>query len=50
MLDKNRPELVQSHERLSCCDIYRAGDGVHRVWLNERLRGASAVKRALISV
>jgi len=25
--------LVQSHERIPCCDIYRAGDGVHKVWL-----------------
>ena len=35
------PELVQSHERLLCCDVYRAGDGVHRVFLEERLRTAS---------
>ena len=31
-------DLVQSHERISCCDIYRAGDGVHREWLAERSR------------
>jgi UDP-glucose:(heptosyl)LPS alpha-1,3-glucosyltransferase len=31
-------DLVQSHERLSCCDIYRAGDGVHREWLTQRSR------------
>ena len=31
-------DLVQSHERLSCCDIYRAGDGVHREWLAQRKR------------
>ncbi|MGH8703239.1 MAG: glycosyltransferase family 4 protein [Burkholderiales bacterium] len=31
-------DLVQSHERLSCCDIYRAGDGVHREWLQQRAR------------
>ncbi len=31
-------DLVQSHERLTCCDIFRAGDGVHRVWLNQRKR------------
>ena len=37
--------LVQSHERLLCCDIYRAGDGVHAVWLEERLRGGSALSR-----
>ena len=33
-----RAALVQSHERLACCDIFRAGDGVHAVWLDERLR------------
>ncbi|HWQ94540.1 MAG TPA: glycosyltransferase family 4 protein [Gammaproteobacteria bacterium] len=31
-------DLVQSHERLACCDIYRAGDGVHREWLKQRRR------------
>ncbi|MBF0162060.1 MAG: glycosyltransferase family 4 protein [Magnetococcales bacterium] len=30
--------LVQSHERIAGCDLYRAGDGVHRVWLAERAR------------
>ncbi|MEO6749153.1 MAG: glycosyltransferase family 4 protein, partial [Casimicrobiaceae bacterium] len=40
-----RLDLVQSHERLCCCDIFRAGDGVHAVWLEERLRGAPALAR-----
>lgn len=31
-------DLVQSHERIACCDIYRAGDGVHREWLAQRRR------------
>lgn len=31
-------DLVQSHERIPCCDIYRAGDGVHREWLKQRRR------------
>lgn len=31
-------DLVQSHERLLCCDIYRAGDGVHAEWLQQRAR------------
>lgn len=31
-------DLVQSHERLACCDIFRAGDGVHREWLAQRAR------------
>jgi UDP-glucose:(heptosyl)LPS alpha-1,3-glucosyltransferase len=42
------PELVQSHERLLCCDVYRAGDGVHHVWLEERLRDAPALARRFI--
>jgi UDP-glucose:(heptosyl)LPS alpha-1,3-glucosyltransferase len=29
-------DLVQSHERIPGCDIYRAGDGVHRRWLELR--------------
>jgi len=37
--------LVQSHERIACCDIYRAGDGVHAVWVEERLREAPAWMR-----
>jgi len=31
-------DLVQSHERIAGCDIYRAGDGVHRNWLHQRAR------------
>ena len=42
------PELVQSHERLLCCDVYRAGDGVHQVWLEERLRDESPLERRLV--
>jgi UDP-glucose:(heptosyl)LPS alpha-1,3-glucosyltransferase len=41
------PDLVQSHERLLCCDVYRAGDGVHRAFLDERLRTASPLRRWL---
>ncbi|WP_252346104.1 MULTISPECIES: glycosyltransferase family 4 protein [unclassified Paludibacterium] len=29
-------DLVQSHERIPGCDIYRAGDGVHARWLELR--------------
>jgi UDP-glucose:(heptosyl)LPS alpha-1,3-glucosyltransferase len=31
-------DLVQSHERIPGCDLYRAGDGVHRRWLLQRAR------------
>ncbi|MBI3311362.1 MAG: glycosyltransferase, partial [Serratia liquefaciens] len=35
---KENFDLVQSHERIPGCDIYRAGDGVHRRWLLQRAR------------
>lgn len=38
-------DLVQSHERLACCDIYRAGDGVHREWLKQRSRQLNPLAR-----
>jgi len=38
-------DLVQSHERLLCCDIFRAGDGVHAAWLEEKNRDAGALAR-----
>ncbi len=31
-------DIVQSHERIPGCDIYRAGDGVHREWVDQRAR------------
>ncbi|TPW18391.1 MAG: UDP-glucose:(heptosyl)LPS alpha-1 3-glucosyltransferase, partial [Halothiobacillaceae bacterium] len=39
-IQNNEGGLVQSHERLACCDIYRAGDGVHREWLTQKRRTA----------
>jgi UDP-glucose:(heptosyl)LPS alpha-1,3-glucosyltransferase len=47
-ISRQPPELVQSHERLLCCDVYRAGDGVHQVWLEERLRDAPPFARRLV--
>lgn len=40
-------DLVQSHERIACCDVYRAGDGVHREWLMQRARQRGLVGRSL---
>ena len=37
---RSKANLVESHERLLCCDIYRARDGVHAVWQEERMKGA----------
>ncbi|HLL26505.1 MAG TPA: glycosyltransferase family 4 protein, partial [Xanthobacteraceae bacterium] len=41
--DKNA--LVQAHERIPCCDIFRAGDGVHAAYLEARRRTQSALGR-----
>ncbi|EPE7490940.1 glycosyltransferase family 4 protein [Cronobacter universalis] len=45
---KERFDLVQSHERIPGCDIYRAGDGVHRRWLLQRSRILPAWRRTLL--
>ena len=42
----HRPDLIQSHERIAGCDVFRAGDGVHRVWLEQRARGMNPLRRA----
>jgi len=47
-ISRHPPELVQSHERLLCCDVFRAGDGVHQVYLEERLRTASPLERRFL--
>jgi UDP-glucose:(heptosyl)LPS alpha-1,3-glucosyltransferase len=36
LIGERRFDLVQSHERIPGCDIYRAGDGVHATWLDLR--------------
>ena len=38
ILDEEKFDLVQSHERIVGCDVYRAGDGVHAEWLRQRDR------------
>ena len=48
-LAQHRDTLVQSHERIACCDLYRAGDGVHAVWVDERLRGGTASERLAVA-
>lgn len=45
MLARQNFDLVQSHERIACCDIYRAGDGVHREWLTQRARVLNPIQR-----
>jgi UDP-glucose:(heptosyl)LPS alpha-1,3-glucosyltransferase len=43
-------DLVQSHERIPGCDVYRAGDGVHRRWLELRRAAAGPLERLGIAL
>ena len=45
VFERERFDLVQSHERIAGCDLYRAGDGVHRQWLAHRAAGAGLLER-----
>jgi UDP-glucose:(heptosyl)LPS alpha-1,3-glucosyltransferase len=49
-LARDRPDVVQSHERIEGCDVFRAGDGVHRVWLEARRRAGGRAERVRIAV
>src|SRR5262249_29460724 len=43
-------DLVQSHERIAGCDVYRSGDGVHRRWLELRAQRAGLLERIGIAL
>jgi UDP-glucose:(heptosyl)LPS alpha-1,3-glucosyltransferase len=45
VIDSGRYDLVQSHERIPGCHVYRAGDGVHATWLEIRGRTQTATQR-----
>lgn len=41
IIRENRFDLVQAHERIPGCHIFRAGDGIHAAWLRHRQVGQS---------
>jgi UDP-glucose:(heptosyl)LPS alpha-1,3-glucosyltransferase len=43
-------DIVQCHERIPGCDVYRAGDGVHRVWLATRKKNSSFAEKIGIAL
>ncbi len=47
LLDQQQFDIVQSHERIPGCQIYRAGDGVHKQWLELRKRFLASKLQAL---
>ena len=49
IIAEGRFDLVQSHERIPGCHVYRAGDGVHATWLELRDRARGGIARLLTS-
>ncbi|HSD37938.1 MAG TPA: glycosyltransferase family 4 protein [Rhodocyclaceae bacterium] len=45
LMAREKFDLVQSHERIPGCDIFRAGDGVHATWLSLRARTLGSLAR-----
>jgi len=48
-LARDRPDIVQTHERIEGCDIFRAGDGVHRAFLDSRIEAGGRRERLAIA-
>ncbi len=49
-LAREADTLVQAHERMPCCDIFRAGDGVHATFVEQRMRGLGALARRALAL
>ena len=49
-IKKQKNCIVQSHERVSCCDIYRAGEGTHKEWLSQRNRKRGFISKLLLKL
>lgn len=47
-VDREMFDLLQSHERIAGCDIFRAGDGVHARWIEQRGRTVSKWGRIVL--
>lgn len=43
-------DIIHSFDRVQACDVYRAGDGVHREWLRRRRAAQPVWKRAIPSL
>ncbi len=47
IIAEGRFDIVQSHERIPGCHVFRAGDGVHATWLELRDRARGGIARLL---
>ncbi|HEX8988771.1 MAG TPA: glycosyltransferase family 4 protein [Rhodocyclaceae bacterium] len=45
IIAENRFDVVQSHERIPGCHVFRAGDGVHATWLELRASARTGLAR-----
>ena len=45
LVHKGGFDLAQANEKIPGCDVYRAGDGVHKEWLRQRVRVAGSAER-----
>ena len=45
---KQQFDIIQSHEKTWLQDVYRAGDGCHIKWLNQRVKNFSFIKKLFI--
>src|SRR5438309_631131 len=45
MTDQRECDVLMSFERIWRCDLYRAGDGVHRSWLERREKSAGPFQK-----
>jgi UDP-glucose:(heptosyl)LPS alpha-1,3-glucosyltransferase len=45
LIAREKGALVQAHERVPCCDLFRAGDGVHAAYLEQKRRTQTAFGR-----
>lgn len=43
-------DIIQSHERIVGADIFRAGDGVHRAWIDRRSKEMSPLQSRLMNL
>lgn len=50
LVSREKFDVIQSHERTWHQDIYRAGDGCHKEWLEQRSKYVSPLKRWWLSV
>ena len=49
-LSKNKFDLIQSHERFNGCHIFRAGDGVHKIWLERKAIKMNLLQRLWMTI